>query len=103
MRERLNPDGQFVIDVAGIASLARKEELTEIEERLLDGFWADGDYVGIKRSFVYPDKDLSLDRYLIVEPKESWQIFDWFQHFTPESIEAELQNAGFEIDQMVGE
>jgi SAM-dependent methyltransferase len=103
MREMLNPDGQIVIDVAGIASLACKEELIEIEERLLDGFWAEGDYVGIKRSFVYPDKNLSLDRYLIVEPDESWQIFNWFQHFTPESIEAELQNAGFEIDQMVGD
>ncbi len=103
MREMLNPDGQIVIDVAGIASLARKEELTEIEVRLLDGFWAEGDYVGIKRSFVYPDKNLSLDRYLIVEPNESWQIFNWFQHFTPESIEAELQNAGFEIDEMVGD
>ena len=103
MREMLNSDGQIVIDVAGIASLARKEELTKIEERLLDGFWAEGDYVGIKRSFVYPDKNLSLDRYLIVEPDESWQIFNWFQHFTPESIESELQNAGFEIDQMVGD
>ena len=103
MREILNPDGQIVIDVAGIASLARKEELTEIAERLLDGFWAEGDYVGIKRSFVYPDKDLSLDRYLIVEPNASWQIFNWFQHFTPESIEAELQNACIEIDQMVGD
>ena len=103
MREMLNSDGQIVIDVAGIASLARKEELTKIEERLLDGFWAEGDYVGIKRSFVYPDKNLSLDRYLIVEPDESWQIFNWFQHFTPESIESELQNAGFEINQMVGD
>jgi len=103
IRDMLNPGGQIVIDVAGIASLARKEELTEIEERSLDGFWADGDYVGIKRSFVYPDMNLSLDRYLIVEPDESWQIFNWFQHFTPESLQAELNSACFAVDQMVGD
>jgi len=103
MREMLNPGGQIAIDVAAVASLARKEEVTEIEARLMDGFWAEGDYVGIKRSFVYPDESLSLDRYLIVEPDKSWQIFNWFKHFTPESLHAELDSAGFAVDQMVGD
>lgn len=103
MRQMLNPEGRIVIDVAGIAPLTRKEELTEIEERSMGGFWAEGDYVGIRRSFVYPNENLSLDRYLIVEPSESWQIFNWFQHFTPESLQAELNAAGFTVDQMVGD
>ena len=68
----------------------------------MGGFWAATDYVGIHRSLVYPKECLSLDRYLIVEPKETWQIFNWLQHFTPESIEAELMDAGFEVDLMVG-
>ena len=36
-------------------------------------------------------------------PGETWQIYNWFQHFTPESIESELQDSGFEIDQMNGD
>lgn len=103
MREMLNPDGHIVIDVVGMGSLARKEDLTIIEVGLMGGFWAADDYVGIQRSFVYPEEYLSLDRYLIVEPNKTWQIFNWTQHFTPESIKAELQNIGFEVDQMVGE
>jgi SAM-dependent methyltransferase len=103
MWQMLNPDGQLVMDVAGMGSFGGKEELTILENNLMGGFWAATDYVGIQRCFVYPKQRLSLDRYLIVEPKESWQIFNWFQHFTPKSIETELMEAGFEVDLMVGE
>ena len=103
MREMLNPGGHVVLDVAGIGSFAQKEEVTIIEDKLMGGFWAADDYVGIQQTFVYPEEHLSLDHYLIVEPGETWQIFNWLQYFTPESIEAELQKAGFEIDQMVGD
>ncbi len=103
MREMLNPDGRIVLDVAGMGVLAGKEECTLIEDRLMNGFWAEGHYVGIQRTFVYPDEHLSLDRYLIVEPHETWQIFNWFQYYTPDSLQTELRDAGFEVVQMVGE
>jgi SAM-dependent methyltransferase len=103
MRQMLKTGGQLAMDVAGMGSFTRKEESTILENRLMGGFWADTDYVGIRRSLVYPKECLSLDRYLIVEPKETWQIFNWLQHFTPQSIEAELMDAGFEVDLMVGE
>ena len=103
MRDMLNPGGQVVLDVAGIGSFEQKEEVTVIDNRMMGGFWAAGDYVGIQRTVVYAEQFLSLDRYVIVEPGETWQIYNWLQYFTPESIEAELQSAGFEIDQMVGD
>jgi SAM-dependent methyltransferase len=103
MHEMLNPGGHIVLDVAGIGSFAKREEVTIIENSLMDGFWAPGEYVGIQRTFLYPQEYLSLDRYLIVEPDEPWQIYNWFQHFTPESIELELQGSGFKIDEMVGD
>lgn len=103
MREMLNPGGHIVIDVAGIGAFAKKQEVTVIQNKLMDGFWAPGEYVGIQRTFLYPKEHLSLDRYLIVEPNETWQIYNWLQHFTPESIELELRGTGFEIDQMVGD
>ena len=103
MREMLNADGQIVIDVAGMGLLTGKEECTLIDDQLMNGFWAKGDYVGIQRTFVYPDERLSLDRYLIVEPNETWQIFNWYQHYTPESLQAELRRAGFADVKMVGD
>jgi SAM-dependent methyltransferase len=103
MRGMLNPNGQIVLDVAGIGSFEQKDETTLIQDKLMGGFWAAGDYVGIQQSFVYAEEYLSLDRYVIVEPGETWQIYNWMQYFTPESAEAELKSAGFEIRQMVGE
>ncbi len=103
MRDMLNPDGHIIFDVAGIGLLKTKEEVTLIEDKLMGGFWSAGEYVGIQKSFVYQDQRLSLDRYVIVEPNETWQVYNWFQYYTPESIEAELQETGFTITKMVGD
>jgi len=103
MREMLTPRGRIIFDIAGIGSFDQKQEATIIEENMMNGFWAPGQYVGIQRTFVYAEQHLSLDRYVIVEPSEIWQIYNWFQYFSPESIEAELQAAGFEVDHMVGD
>jgi len=100
--EMLNPGGRLVMDVAGMGSLANKEECTLIEKNLMYDFWAKGDYVGIQRSFVYPDECLSVDRYVIVEPFETWEIYNWFQYFTPTSLQKELESAGFAVDKMFG-
>jgi SAM-dependent methyltransferase len=103
MHRMLNPGGQIVLDVAGIGSLTDKKEMTIIEHNMMGGFWSEEDYVGLQRTFIYPEDCLSLDRYLIVQPNETWQIYNWTQHFSPESVENELHNAGFEVDQMAGD
>jgi len=103
MRGMLNPGGHIALDVAGIGSFATEEEKTVVEYRMMDGFWAPDDYVGVQRTFVYLEDCLSLDRYLIVQPNENWQIFNWTQHFTPLSIEKELRDAGFQVDHMAGD
>jgi SAM-dependent methyltransferase len=91
------------IKLTPIGSFTPKEEVTIIEHNLMGGFWSAEDYVGLQRTFVYPDELLTLDRYLIVEPNETWQIYNWTQHFTPQSIEIELKSAGFQIDQIAGD
>lgn len=102
IRKMLNPGGRLVMDVAGMGSLAKKEECTLIEDNLMYGFWAAGDYVGIQRSFVYPDERLSVDRYVIVEPSETWEIYNWFQYFSAGDLQRELVAAGFVVDEMYG-
>lgn len=98
----LNPGGRLVMDVAGLGSMAAKDECTLIEPNMLFGFWAEGDYVGIQQSFVYSDEYLSVDRYVIVEPDETWEVYNWFQYFTPQSLRDELQDAGFVVGTMTG-
>ena len=103
MHKMLNSAGRIVIDVAGMGLLKSKDEVTLIEDKLMGGFWCAGEYVGIQKSFLYQDHNLSLDRYAIIEPDKTWQIYNWFQHYTPKSIEAELQEAGFTIIKMAGD
>ena len=102
IRNMLNPGGQLVMDVAGMGSFAKTEECTVIESQLMHGFWAEGDYVGIQRSYVYPDERLSVDRYVIFEPSETWEIYNWFQYFSASDLQKELASAGFAIDRMTG-
>jgi len=103
IRGMLDPGGYLVMDVAGVGSFEGKEEQTHIEDRLMQGFWAEGDYVGIQRTFIYPEEHLSLDHYVIIEPDETWQIFNWFQHFTPVELQAELNCAGFTVAEIAGD
>ena len=91
------------MDVVGAGSFAAKKEETTLEFKLMGGFWAPGDYVGVQRTFVYVNELLTLDRYLIIQPTENWEICNWAQHFSPASIERELEGAGFEVDQMAGD
>ncbi len=103
MREMLNPGGHIVLDVPGLGLLKSKQETSLIEERLMGGFWSESDYVGIQKTFVYEDQHLVLDRYVIMEPGETWQIYNWAQHFSPETITAELVASGFSISEIAGD
>ncbi|MGN7613487.1 class I SAM-dependent methyltransferase [Magnetococcales bacterium HHB-1] len=102
MRRRLNPGGKIVFDMPGVPLFWDKKEMVVMENRLMGGFWAEGDYVGIQRTFLYPGHHLALDRYLIVEPEGYWEIFNWFQHFTIENLKEMLIREGFVIDGIWG-
>ncbi len=103
MHGMLNPGGHIVLDVAGLRLLRGKQEVTLIENQLMGGFWATGDYVGIQKTFIYKDQNLALDRFIIIEPGNTWQIYNWFQHYTPQMIENELRSSGFTVVEMAGD
>ena len=41
----LNSGGHIVIDVAGMGSFINKEEVTNIDDRQMGGFWAAGAHI----------------------------------------------------------
>ena len=95
MSEMLNPSGKLIMDVAGMSALRNLKESTRIENQLMNGFWAEGDYIGLTKTLVYPEESVALDRYLIVEPEETWEVFNWMQYFSIDSLKSELQQGGF--------
>jgi len=69
---------------------------------LMNGFWSESDYVGVHRTWVYPEQKLSLDHYAIVEPSDYWEILNWMQYFSPAQLVKELEEAGFAIHALTG-
>jgi len=97
IRVMLRPGGHLVFDVFSRPQFGQAAEEFRCERRLMNGFWAEGDYFGFKVTHLYPEQHLTLDRYLIVEPARVRDIYNWMQYFTPDEIKAELNDAGFTV------
>ncbi len=95
IKKALNPGGCFVFDVPSLAAFSQFGEEAIIEPQFMEGFWAPGAYVGLKKSYRYETEAVSLDRYWIVEETREREIFNWLQYFSLESLTAELEKAGF--------
>jgi SAM-dependent methyltransferase len=97
IKAMLRPGDHFLFDVFSGPQFGQVEEAFVCEQRLMNGFWAPGDYFGFKVTHRYDDLRLGLDRYLIVEPERSREIFNWVQYLMPDDVEAELTAAGLEL------
>lgn len=102
IRSMLNPGGKLVMDVLTEQAFQDVREQVAIEDCLMGGFWSDADYIGMHRTWAYPDQMLSLDHYLIVEPSNHWEIFNWMQYFSPDRLVQELEAAGFIVCTLTG-
>ncbi|MBL4789370.1 MAG: class I SAM-dependent methyltransferase [Kordiimonadaceae bacterium] len=101
VHKSLKPGGHFVFDVYSVAQFHQRQEGASYGRRLMDGFWAEGDYFGFMTTFLYGDQKLALDRYLIVEPARRREIFNWLQYFDADTITRELNDNGFCVEQIV--
>jgi len=97
IRAMLAPGGHLVFDVFSLPQFGLCSEEFRCERRLMNGFWAPGDYFGFKATHLYPELHLALDRYLIVETSRTKDIYNWMQYFMPDEIETELAAAGFDV------
>ncbi|MGI9327506.1 MAG: class I SAM-dependent methyltransferase [Pseudomonadales bacterium] len=102
IRSSLTSDGRLVMDVYTLSAFDVFEEQSLIEDRLWNGFWAPGEYIGFMKSFKYNAEKVSLERYLLIEPDKHWEIYNWLQYFSFSSLQGELSQAGFEIEHHAG-
>ena len=97
----LRPGGVFICDVFSLAQYAERQETTSYGRRFMDGFWAPGDYFGFLNTFLYDDLKLALDRYLLVEPERTREVFNWLQYFDPGDLSRELSGSGLVAEAVV--
>ena len=97
-RELLLPDGAILLDVYSLAAFEQREEAASYGPNLLDGFWSAKTYYGFLNTFKYEEEKVVLDQYTIVEANKTRTVYNWLQHFTLGSLQAELSVAGFSIE-----
>jgi len=99
----LSDQGRIMLDVYSLRAFSDKQEGLVCEENQLNGFWSADPYFGFVTSFKYDDEKVSLDKYTIVERNRQREIYNWLQHFTPESLEREAHAAGLTVDEVYGD
>jgi cyclopropane fatty-acyl-phospholipid synthase-like methyltransferase len=97
--EFLEPYGSVLLDVYSIKAFEQRQETSEYELNLLDGFWSPEKYYGFLNTFKYEKEKVLLDKYTIVESDKKRSVFNWLQYFSSEELKKEFKACGFEITQ----
>lgn len=103
MHQHLADGGRLLLDVLSTKAYDAREESALYEHRQLQGFWSENDYYGFLSTFKYPQEQVVLDKYTIVEESGSRVIYNWLQYFSEEALTAELSAAGFRIEALYGD
>lgn len=93
----LEDEGRIYLDVCTLDGFENREETAVYRHLLHDGFWSAADYYGFRNGFKYGPEKLYLDKVTIVEKTRTWEIFNWMQHFSPESLAREFEECGLFI------
>ncbi len=103
VRARMVDGGRLLVDLHSEQRFATLTEACTIADRLMDGFWAPGEYVGVHQAILYPEERVALDRYLIAEPERTRTVHAWLAHLTVDEAREEFQGAGFRVVEVLGD
>lgn len=99
----LHPGGYFVLDVT-TRVLRSRHGLKNGWNASAGGFWRPGPHLVLEQGFDFPDEDIWLDQYIVVEESGAMGVYrNWFQDFNRESITAELAAGGFKVIHVGGD
>jgi SAM-dependent methyltransferase len=93
----LKPGGLFVFDITTRVtrmSYGLKNRWYTAEA----GFWRPDKHLVLEQGFDYPEKDVWLDQYIVVDEKCNVTVYRcWFHDYTLSAITPVIENAGFKI------
>ncbi|HUT12879.1 MAG TPA: class I SAM-dependent methyltransferase [Thermoguttaceae bacterium] len=98
-RNLLEPGGSVLLDVYSLAAFARREESATCQADLMDGFWSRNEYFGFLNVFKYPDENVVLDKYTIVERNQTRTVYNWLQYFDVNELKREFTECGLVVDE----
>jgi SAM-dependent methyltransferase len=103
VRRWLAPGGRFVFDVSSSALFGGLEESASYEVAPDGGFWSPEPYFLFTNRFKYPAEMAYLDRYTVIEADRHREIFNWMQCYDRAGLEAELEEAGWAVEETRGD
>jgi len=62
------------------------------------GFWRLGRHLVLEQGFDYPEDDIWLDQYIVIDDDTVSVYNNWFHDYTLDSIRPALEKAGFQIE-----
>ena len=96
----VSAEGHIVLDVYSHNAFRQRRESSTYEKNLLKGFWSRNPYYGFLNVVKYESEKVVLDKYTIVESQRTWEVYNWLQYFTVETLEQEFKAAGLEIEEV---
>jgi SAM-dependent methyltransferase len=99
----LKSGGKFVLDVT-TRQHRKRYGVRNSWYAAEKGFWKPGPHLVLEHGFDYPEQSIWLDQYTVIEADGKVSVYrNWFQDYTPESITAELSQAGFAVESLWGD
>lgn len=97
VHKALKADGLFVFDVSTRAQRMR-EGLKNRWYVSDGGFWRPGRHLVLEQGFDYPEHDVWLDQYIVVDDYSNVSVYrNWFHDYNLQSITKVLEKAGFQV------
>jgi 2-polyprenyl-3-methyl-5-hydroxy-6-metoxy-1,4-benzoquinol methylase len=94
----LKPGGSILLDVYSLNSFNQKVESATYELNQLNSFWSPQDYYCFVNTFKYEEEKVTLDKYTIIEESRTRTVYNWLQHFSKDSLQAEFEENGFRVE-----
>lgn len=94
----LKPNGSVLLDAYTLELFNKREEQTVYGVNLLNGFWSPNKYYDFQNTFKYEDEKVVLDKYTIIEKNRIYEVYNWLQYFSEESLTEEFERNNFEVE-----
>ena len=99
LHRALKPDGLLIFDLT-TREVRKRVGLKNRWYAIESGYWRPEPHLVLEQGFDYPEDDIWLNRYIVIDNKRVAVYNLWFHDYTLETIRRVLKNAAFEIVQV---
>ncbi|WP_100643029.1 class I SAM-dependent methyltransferase [Alteromonas facilis] len=96
-KSMLKPNGAIALDVFTDSRFKGLQESITLQKGYMEGFWSDNEYWCIHTSHGYTDERVWLDKFTVIEKCRQWDVYNWLQHFSQETLKTEIEAHGLSI------